>query len=278
MPELKLRTSPFVRVLIVMATIVTSIGAPARLVHAAMPAPAPAPGIALPPSRPSDGAPAPAPSSSADEAEGEPKLSLPVEADREAWRRAGFRLGLGVVYGQLRGLQGAPSGRLTGFLLRLGLRLDADWSIYTSFQYALASSPGGLSGLRFAGTLDPTWHVTAHLSLAVGLGFGGIVEGSTGRPDINPLPSTLDSSYTFPGANPPLPSCSGVGVAALARAEWTIVLGPRSATSLGVEAIGQWTGCVDDTGRVEPDTGRSIVRRQWWGHEGLTATWGISWR
>jgi len=273
-PELRRRPSRGARVSIVLATIVTL----ARLAHAALPSPATAPGLAQPLPRPGEGAPAPAPTPSPDEAEGEPKLSLPVEADREAWRRAGFRLGMGAVYGQLRGLQGAPSGRLTGFLLRLGLRLDADWSIYTSFQYALASSPGGLSGLRFGGTLDPTWHVTGHLSLAVGLGFGGIVEGSTSRPDINPLPSTLDSSYTFPGANPPLPSCSGVGVAALARAEWTIVLGPRSATSLGVEAIGQWTGCVEDTGRVEPDTGRSIVRRQWWGHEGLTATWGISWR
>ena len=272
-----LRTSRFVRALFVLA-VATPIVAPPRLVHAALSAPATAPGFAAP--RPGESPPAPAlaPSLAADDAEGEPKLSLPVESDREAWRRAGFRLGLGVVYGQLRGIDGAPSGRLTGFLLRLGLRLDADWSIYTSFQYALASSPGGLSGLRFAGTLDPTWHVTSHLSLALGLGFGGIVEGSTSRPDINPLPSTLDTSYTFPGANPPLPSCSGVGVAALARADWTIVLGPRSATSLGVEAIGQWTGCVDDTGRVEPDTGRSIVRRQWWGHTGLTATWGISWR
>lgn len=260
------------------ALLLAAIVAPARVTYGALPAPATAPGFAPPPVRPGDGASAPAPSPSADEVEGEPKLSLPVEADREAWRRPGFRLGLGVVYGQLRGVGGAPSGRLTGFLLRLGLRLDADWSIYTSFQYALASSPGGLSGLRFAGTLDPTWHVTSHLALALGLGFGGIVEGGTGRPDINPLPSTLDTSYTFPGANPPLPSCSGVGVAALVRAEWTMVLGPRSATSLGVEAIGQWTGCVDDTGRVEPDTGHSIVRRQWWGHEGLTATWGISWR
>lgn len=208
----------------------------------------------------------------------EPKLSLPVEADREAWARSGFRFGMGLVYGQLHGLDGAPSGRLRGFLLRLGIRLDADWSVYTSFQYALASSPGGLSGLRFAGTLDPTWHVTPHLSLAVGVGFGGIVEGGTSRADIAPLPSTLDTSYTFPSANPPLPSCSGVGVAGLGRAEWAIVLGPRSATSFIVEAIGQWTGCVADTGRVEPDTGQAIVRRQWWPHVGATAAWGISWR
>ena len=173
---------------------------------------------------------------------------------------------------------GLPAEGSLGALLRLGLRLDRDWSVYTTFQYQLASSSGGLSGLRFAGTLDPTWHVTPHLSLAVGLGFGGIVEGSTGRPDVDPLPSTLDTSYTFPSASPSLPSCSGVGVAGLARAEWTIVLGSRSATSFMVEATGQWTGCVADTGRVEPDTGQAIVRRQWWPHAGLTAAWGISWR
>jgi hypothetical protein len=222
-------------------------------------------------------APAPA-DSKGDNEEGEPKLSLPTESDRDAWLKSGFRFGLGATYGQFHGLGGAPSGSLRGFLLRLGLRLDADWSVLASFQYDLASSSGGLSGLRFAGTLDPTWHATRHLAFAVGLGFGGIVEGSTSRPDVSPLPSTLNSSYTFPSANPPLPSCSGVGAAGLLRGEWSFVLGPRASTSLSLEALGQWTGCVSDTGRVEPDTGQSIVRRQWWPHVGGTATWGITWR
>jgi hypothetical protein len=224
---------------------------------------------------------APAPSTaiaSADDVEGPPRLSLPTEADRDAWKRSGFRLGLGIVYGRLFGLKGAPSGRLIGANIRLGLRLDADWSILASFQYALASATGGLSGLRFAGTIDPTWHVTSHLSLGLGLGFGGIVEGSPGRPDISPLPNTLGASYTEPSPGPPLPSCSGVGVAGLARAEWAIILGSRAATTLGIEGIGQWTGCIDDTGLVEPDTGQSVVRRQWWPHLGVTGTWGIMWR
>jgi hypothetical protein len=210
--------------------------------------------------------------------EGEPRLSLPTEADRDAWATSGLRLGIGVDYGRLQGLSGAPSGRLLGFLLRLGFRLDADWSVLASFHYDLASAPGGLSGLRFAGTLDPTWHATRHLALSLGLGFGGIVEGNTGRADVEPLPSTLNSSYTLPSSGPPLPTCSGVGAAGLARAEWSMVLGPRSATSVSVEALGQWTGCVQDTGRVEPDTGRSIVRRQWWPHVGVAAAWGITWR
>lgn len=213
-----------------------------------------------------------------DDDEGEPKLSLPTESDKDAWLRSGLRLSLGLSYGRLRGLDGAPNGALVGVLLRLGFRLDRDWSLLSSFHYERASAPGGLSGLRFAGTLDPTWHATRHLSLAMGLGFGGIVEGRTGRADVAPLPSTLDTSYTFPSAGPPLPSCSGVGAAGLVRAAWTIVLGPRSATSFSVEALGQWTGCVDDTGRVEPDSGLAIVRRQWWPHVGVTGAWEITWR
>lgn len=225
--------------------------------------------------------PKPATAHGTSDEDGEPKLSLPTEADRFAWQRSGFRLALGLVYGDLVGLKGAPSGRLLGPLLRVGLRLDPDWSLVASFEYASASKSGGLSGLRFAGTVDPTWHVTPRFSVAVGFGFGGIVEGRTGRPD--PGPSAMEvgssgSSYTFPNSRTPLPSCSGVGAAALVRAEYTTVLGPRASTAVALEAVGQWTGCVDDTGVVEPDTGKAIVRRQWWAHTGATLAWSVSWR
>ena len=243
--------------------LVLLVAGPAAAAPAQQPAPALAPPVPL--VAPADD-------------EGPPRLSLPTEADRDAWKRSGFRLGLGLTYGRLVGLGGAPSGRLLGPTIRLGFRLDADWSIMASLQYASASASGGLSGLRFAGTIDPTWHVGRHLSLAVGFGFGGIVEGSTGRPEIDPQPSTLGSSYTFPSANPPLPSCSGVGATGLLRAEWAFVLGPRALTSLSLEGLGQWTGCVADTGVVEPDTGQAIVRRQWWPHVGVTGTWGVMWR
>jgi hypothetical protein len=210
--------------------------------------------------------------------DGEPRLSLPTASDRIAWQDSGFRLGLGVVYGDLIGLRGAPSGRLIGATIRAGLRLDKTWSLLTAFQYAKASRPNGLSGLQFAGTLDPTWHVTPSLSIAVGFGFGGIVEGRTGRPDADPLPSTLDTSYTFPSSRTPIASCSGVGVAGLARAEWGYVLGPRAQLAFSFEVVGQWTGCIDDTNRIEPDTGAEIVRRQWWAHTGFTFGGGILWR
>ena len=210
--------------------------------------------------------------------DGEPRLSLPTAADRTVWQTSGFRLGLGLVYGRLIGLRGAPSGRLLGPTVRVGLRLDRSWSILASFQYASAVERDGLSGLRFAGTLDPTWHMTPSLSLSLGFGFAGIVEATTARMDPEPHGSTLDTSYTFPDARTPLPRCNGVGAAGLARLEWAYVLGPRGQTSVALEVVGQWTGCVDDTRRVEPDTGTAIIRRQFWPHTGLTLAWGVTWR
>lgn len=207
------------------------------------------------------------------------RLSLPTEDDRTAWQNSGLRLQLGVGYGRLVGLGGAPSGRLLGAIIRVGLRLDPDWSLLASFQYSSASTGGGLSGFRFAGTLDPTVHLTRRLSLAVGLGFGGIVEGRTGRDDPDPEQRAgLNSSYTIPSADNPLNRCVGVGVVGIVRLSWMYVLGPASSTGLALQADGQWTGCVDNTGRVEPDTADAITRRQWWPHVGGTLAWLVAWR
>ncbi len=228
---------------------------------------------------------APAPTAPPPEAAAAPpeeppfKLSLPTEADQALWRKPGLRLMLGVAYGQLRGWDGVPSGRLLGAIVRVGTRLDETWSVLASFQYASVSERGGLSGLRFAGTLDPTWHVTEHIDLAVGFGFGGIVEGRTGRSDPDPTQrGSLNNSYTFPESSPSLPNCSGVGVTGLLRASWMTALGPVSSTGLSAEVLGQWTGCVDAVGRVEPDTAEAITRRQYWPHVGGTLAWIIAWR
>jgi len=274
---------------VVLLALALAAPAPAIAQHETPPAPEPA----TPPALPSASAPAPPPPPAAPAApvdaaapaaaaskddDGPPRLSLPTQSDRDAWLRGGFRLSLGLTYGRFIGLEGAPSGRLLGSTIRLGLRLDADWSLFASFQYNAADAPGGLAALRFAGTIDPTWHATRNLSFALGLGFGGIVEGFSGRPDVDPLPDAIETSYTFPRASPPLPSCNGVGVAGLARAEWTFALGPRTATGLGLEVLGQWTACVEETGRVEPDSGQAIVRRQYWPHAGVTGTWSFTWR
>jgi hypothetical protein len=96
--------------------------------------------------------------------------------------------------------------------------------------------------------------------------------------DADPLPATLETSYTFPDASTPIARCQGVGAAGLVRAEWGYVLGPRSSVYVAAEAIGQWTGCVNDTNRFEPDTGKAIVRRQYWPHTGGTLSLGVMWR
>jgi len=207
-----------------------------------------------------------------------PRLSLPTESDRELWRKPGFRFGLGLVYGRLYGIGGPPDYQTIGPTIRGGLRLDEAWSLMGSLQYLYATGAAGAKGLRFAGTIEPTWHATSHLSLAAGIGFGGIVEQGSSRPDPDPKSGTLDSSYTFPDASHPLSTCNGVGVAGLLRAQWLFVMGPRSSTGLALQFDGQWTACVDDTGRLEPDTATSIVRRQWWPHLGGSLTWEIQWR
>jgi hypothetical protein len=210
--------------------------------------------------------------------DGPVRLSLPTESDRAAWREPGFRLGIGVGFGELAGIGGAPSGRLLGPVLRLGARLDADWSILATLEYLSASARGGLAGLRYAGTIEPTWHATPSLSLALGVGFAGIVEGATGRPDPGPTPSTLTDPFTLPDASHPLASCSGDGVVGLGRVEWLAVLGPRASTGATLELGMQWTGCVASTGHVEPDTAQPIVRRQWWPHASALVGWIVEWR
>ncbi len=207
------------------------------------------------------------------------KLSLPTEEDRVAWQRPGFRMALGLEYGTLRGLDGAPSGRIFGAILRTGARLDTDWSLLLSFHYASASATGGLAALRFAGTLDPTWHVNEHLELAAGVGFGGLVESSTGRADPYAAQrQTLDVSITYPKASPPVSTCSGLGPAGLLRAGWMQLIGPLASTGIVLEVQGQWTGCVVSVGRTEADTAKALVQRQWWPLAGATLAWMVQWR
>jgi hypothetical protein len=226
-------------------------------------------------------APASAPASPGQPAvddDGPPRLSLPTETDRAVWKKPGFRFGLGLVYGRLFGISGPPNAQLIGPTIRVGIRLDERWSLMGSLQYLYATGAAGTRGLRYAGTIEPTWHASEHLNLGVGIGFGGLVGPISNQPAPNPQGASPDASYTFPDARTPLQSCDGVGVTGLLRAEWMMVLGPRSSTGLALETDGQWTGCVEDTGNPEPDTATPIVRRQWWGHFGTSLAWVILWR
>jgi hypothetical protein len=211
--------------------------------------------------------------------DGTVRLSLPTEEDRAAWLRAGFRLGLGVLYGQLRGSGEVPDMSLKGVVIRPGIHLDPQWSVYLPLQYALTS----LGGARFAAAVEPTWHITPGIALGLGLGYAGLIGVHPYGVGVQAGPETdlgmLGQSYTVPDATRPLSDCTGVGVTALARIELGYVLGPRSRTHLALEALGQWTGCEEDifSGR-DPFTGVQYTLRQWWAHRGVSLSWGIEWR
>ena len=207
------------------------------------------------------------------------RLSLPTESDQAAWKKPGLRLQLGAAWQEFVGLMGPPSGSGWGAVIRIGARLDPQWSLLASFHYGAVTATGGLNGLRYAGTIDPTWHVTPNLDLAMGVGVGGLVEGNTGRKeaDLDQLGS-LASSLTWNSARTPFGNCQGSGLAGLLRAGYTVVLGPLSATGVTIELNGQWTACTQTSSRAEADTARPIVRRQWWAHSGGTVAWVFAWR
>ena len=206
------------------------------------------------------------------------RVSLPTAEDRAVWQEPGFRMQLGYSFGGLHGLTGAPDTMTHTAVIRAGLQLDGPWSLYTTLRYALAD--GEVAGAHFAGTLEPTWHPTDRLRLAVGLGFAGFAEDRDGvrdEPDAAQRDG-LAATYTYPGTTPTLPSCNGTGSVALARVEYWFVLGPLSSTGVSLQTDAQWVGCEEDLDRVEPDTARPILRRQWWYHQGWSVAWLVGWR
>jgi len=217
----------------------------------------------------------PAPASATDAAA--PRSSLPIWTADGAWRQAGFRLQLGYLYGGVLGHDGAPSAQTHAVAVRAGARLGQQVGFFAHLQYALAV--GDIFGARFLGTIEPTWHPTPHSEVGLGLGFGGFVEGRGSRPERDAaLRSELVASYTYPSASPPLPRCMGAGPAALLRAARLWPLGTLGAVGLQGQLDGQWTLCEDDVGRIEPDTARPIIRRQWWPHTGASLGVVFAWR
>ena len=206
--------------------------------------------------------------------EGPPRFSLPTQSDRDAWLRGGFRLSLGPDVRPPR----RPGRRAQRPAARPeGARRPAPRRRLVAVRVVSiqrrARTAGRSSALRFAGTIDPTWHATRHLSLAFGFGFGGIVEGITRptrrRPDCRTRSRPRTRSPTRARR------CRAAAASARragARASGRTCSGRARRPASALEVLGQWTGCVADTGRVEPDTGQAIVRRQWWPHAGATGT------
>lgn len=208
--------------------------------------------------------------------EPEVKTSLALLTDEEAWASPGFRVALGYGVENVFARGDVPSGVVHSATLRLGARLDGDWSLIGALRYGVLTG-GENPGLRFAGTIEPTIHFTESLSLSLGVGAGGFVVTNTGAPTPEPE-SGIVASYTLPDSDPLLRSCQGIGVVALARLEYAWILSELAATGPALELDAQWTGCTQQLGRADPDTGESIVLRQYWEHYGVRLGWAFTFR
>ena len=211
-----------------------------------------------------------------EEDEDEPifRLSLPTKEDREAWREPGFRVQLGYAYGELFGIDGVPKGTTHSALVRVGARLSSDWSLYGAFRYAVLS--GAHPGLRYTGTVEPTFDLIDGLRLTLGLGVGGFVIPEDEDPV---LPEEgIVATYTYEDTSTVLGACSGAGVVAIARLEYAFVIGPLFSTGPALSTDASWTGCRQVIDRLEPDTGRPVALEQYWHHHEVTLAWMLSWR
>ena len=260
------------------ATFVIAFGL-AVAASAAPPAAAP-----LAPARPDVRAafpPAAAPLPAGGDDEGEPKLSLPTEADRDAWLRERLSAwGSASSTANLVGLEGAPSGRLRWrdrcASACASMPTGRCWRRSST---RCASSPGGLDGLRFAGTIDPD---LARDAPSVARGRLRLRRHRRGEH----RPARRDAAaehaqHVVHASRARARRCRAAAASAspaLARAEWTVVLGPRAATSFASRRWASGPAASPTPGNVEADTGQAIVRRQWWPHAGATVGWGITWR
>ena len=205
------------------------------------------------------------------------KRSLETETPDEGWQGEGFRLSLGYGYGFDDGLANLPDATVHSIVIRVGARLDVDWSVLGSFRYGIAE--GELSALTYAITLDPTWHLPAGFELAVGVGFSGLVAASSDQPYPNDYfdEYATDHSITSPDTKHVLDNCSGAGPGALVRLGWQVALDDIWALVLHAEAYARWSLCEEWDGEYEDD-GERIVMRQWWGTVGATFGASFAWR
>ncbi len=223
------------------------------------------------------------------------RLSLPTEADRAAWQQAGLRIALGYSYGRMSGnLQGIDTA-FHNLTLRPSVRLDEHWSLGASLTYAIAR--WDLSGLRWSISLEPTWHPWSGLGVTLGAGYAGLLVDrlwpeETDYPAREPsqeLPDTPVGGYDTPPkasrsrnvvGDERLSHCSGSGWNLLARIEVLFVAGPRFASGPFVQADHQWVQCEQQSSSSSTDaeTGKPVMVREWWRHQGASLGWWLSWR
>lgn len=206
------------------------------------------------------------------------RLSLPTQADIDAWKEPGIRVTLGWIQGRQYGTGPSPDLAPLGAALRPWLRISPHWSVGATFSWQ-AVTDDDFMGLKWGATVEPTWHPWRGLALSLGLGYGGLLGGRYGSSDWDsgeegasqrPVSRTL-------GDDESLSDCSSGGWLALARVEYQFVVGPLFSTGPFAQVDMQRTGCEKAIGG-DAETGKPIVLRQWWMHRGFNFGWWLTWR
>jgi hypothetical protein len=198
------------------------------------------------------------------------RLSLPTQADVDAWANPGLRVQLGYGYAVVQGAGPAWSFRSQTAILRPSFRLDRRWALGVSLLYGT-----GPNGVRWSVTAEPTFFVWRQLSIAAGLGIGGLF---ISRPDVSTgTLSTENVSRTLSDADH-LSSCTGSALTSALRAEYLFVVGPLFASGPFAQLEAQWTECQQSFGEVDQETGKSVVLTQWWRQQAATFGWWFAWR
>ena len=202
------------------------------------------------------------------------KESLPRGPVAEAWTSPGFRLGLGVLAGPIVGQDRAPSATAVGVTVHAGWRFGALFSLATAFSYEALF--GSLGGLRYAVTLEPTWHPFPGVYLAVGAGYAGV----TGTPK-----AVGPDGFTATAPGRPLASfgrelverdCERGGVVALLRAGYNFRLGRVGATGPSASFATQAIPCIESYWSDEKLLLEEVT--DWWPHLVFSLGWTFLWR
>lgn len=193
------------------------------------------------------------------------RFSLPQGSVDDAWASPGFRLGLGFGVGGLWGSARSAGGTLIGGTIRAAWRFGPRLSLASTFFYGALS--GDLDAMRYAITVEPTWHPERGLSLGLGVGYGGLI-GDVSESLRENEPGFGSVSR---GEEPTISHCEAGGIVGVARISYLFRLGRVGSTGPQATGIVQWTRCTDTAG-----DDREIV--QWWTHLGFSLAWTFSWR
>ena len=200
------------------------------------------------------------------------RLSLPTESDVEAWTSPGLRLQLGYGYGRIFGASPAWSFTSHNVILRPSVRIDPRWALGVGLLYG-----SGPNGLRWSVTAEPSFQAWRRLTVTAGLGYGGLAINNPNAPS-GRLRGPDEVVSRDLADDETLQTCTGSALASLLRAEYLFIAGPLFASGPYVQVSAQWTRCQATFGRVDAETGRSIVLSQWWQQQGATLGWWFAWR